>query len=199
MQASADVIAHRWVRWNDRDNSWRAQAPTVLNFYCDDTRFSSLWTRPDQVMRRGSISACVEPNYSTIDGGSRVLNEHAIYRKRWVARAWQELGMPVIVDLHVADDIRHHALAGVPRSWQVYCTRWVRKDGLRPVERDWSMVCEHRGDELGTMIIYGGYSDDLTSLCEERGWIHVKQENRGTFRWGSEPVTAGNEPATMGV
>lgn len=205
VQTSMEVLSHRWVRWGDRHPTWRAQQPTVLALYTDDTRFASLWTRPDQVSRRGCISAVVEPNYTTTDDMSRVLLEHAIYRKRWTARCWQELGISPIVDVHVCESIRPLALAGVPRSWQIYCTKWIKRDGMEPLIRDWQMVCEHRGDDRGTLAVFGGYSPKLTQELQDRGWHHIPQENRGDFQYGSrygdEKIVqqAGHEPASAEV
>ena len=172
------AIDAKWVRLADRNRRWRAAEPTTLNFYFDDVRYGRIESRPDLVMHRGDIAGVVEANFSTAYNWPRVLNLHQIYRKRQLARRWQELGLTVFVDTHVADTVRHMSLLGVPRTHALYASKWVRSRGFQDLDAEWRMICEHRGDDRGVFVVWGGYSPATTQAIEARGWIHKPGETR---------------------
>lgn len=87
-------------------------------FWVDDFRFESCWTKPTLVLHKlkeAGIRSCVEPDYSLYPEDPLVLRQHNLYKARWVARYWQEWGIPVIPNLSwgTLDDLSW-SLDGIP-------------------------------------------------------------------------------------
>lgn len=61
-----------------------------------DYRFSALEKRPQQLIETGCV-ASVEINYSVFDDTPLAVAFHTIYKKRWIARTWQEAGIVWLV------------------------------------------------------------------------------------------------------
>lgn len=127
--------------------------PGTWHFYVEDTRFGALLKEPSQLLAT-RCAAAVEPNITTYEQAPRIEFLWAVYRKRYVARAWQEAGIPIFVDLNVPRRFHGDALLGVPRGWRAYATRGyaARPDDLR-AEHD--LACDHaRGVPL--LLVIGG-------------------------------------------
>jgi len=184
MQASDEQLAGDWVRLVDRTKAWRARAPTVAVHYCDDVRLSMLEDRPGLILNRGDIAASVEINTSTSFDAPDAVNLYQVFRKRHLARVWQSIDVPIVVDMHVADVVidSGFALLGVPRQWSAYAGKWVRSAGWSVLERQWSAICAHRGDTLGRFHVWGGLGQAVTDGCTERGWIHHPAETVDQMR-----------------
>jgi hypothetical protein len=91
---------------------------------------------------------------SIYDGTPMAVAIHAIYQKRWASRAWQELGIRILVDLNVPERYLRWNLTGVPRGWRAYATRGYR-DRPESLRREWSVMREW-SEGLGTLLVYGG-------------------------------------------
>jgi hypothetical protein len=143
-------------------------------FYVQDDRFSRLWQRPTDLVNSGCVST-VEPNYSVTADTPRAVALWATYRKRWLARTWQDLGgIRILVDLNV--DARHAEtnLLGVPRGWRAYATRgsvYRLDDTLNEYE----MACERAETRQITFVVYGG-GKAVQAKCMEMGWIWFPEE-----------------------
>jgi Domain of unknown function (DUF4417) len=99
---------------------------------------------------------------------------HQIYRKRWLARYWQQLGVRIVVDLNIAE--RHYdlALLGVPRGWSWYATRGY-VDRLDNAIAEYELACEHADGKTVNFMVYGG-GKAVRELCQERGWLWVMEQ-----------------------
>ena len=126
----------------------------ILHFYTDDYRWQSLFEHPEKILRHNP-GAIVEPNYSLFNETPVALGLEAIYKKRWVARAMQERGVPVFVDLNVANKFYALNLLGVPKGYGSFCTRGY-SDRLPALEYEY-MLAERVADGcLRHFVVYGG-------------------------------------------
>jgi hypothetical protein len=148
--------------------TWGAKArgtkAGTLHFYTEDYRFSAVWTDPTRPLESGCINI-VEPNYSVYDQVPRAIALWATYRKRWLARYWQSLGVRIFVDLNVArpyDDIN---LLGVPKGWRAYATRGY-SNRLQALAEELEITKSHAGDSVLFMVYGGGL--DVKTWCEDR-------------------------------
>ena len=130
-----------------------AHMPGTWVLYARDDRFSVALRNPEQLHATGCACA-VEANVSIYDGTPMAVAIHAIYQKRWASRAWQELGIRILVDLNVPERYLRWNLTGVPRGWRAYATRGYR-DRPESLRREWSVMREW-SEGLGTLLVYGG-------------------------------------------
>lgn len=138
------------------------------HFYVDDYRFDHLWEDPSGILRTGCV-AVVEPNVSVYQDMPRAVALWAIYRKRWIARWWQECGIKVLVDLNVA---RHHAelnWLGIPKGWKAYATRAYEKR-LEGTEEEYREAVDHAGTNEILFVVYGG-GKKAEEMARSNGWI----------------------------
>lgn len=159
-----------FTRWG-RD-ARKSRMRGTWHMYTDDARFSRLWERPQDMLNSG-CAATVEPNWSVTDGMPRVAALWATYRKRWLARTWQEHGVRVWVDLFVADCHADDNLLGVPLGWRAFATRGSSRSA-DDLEREVARV-EARSDTTPSMVVYGG-SRAVRELCAARGWLWLPEE-----------------------
>lgn len=134
----------------------------VLHFYTDDYRWSSIYEHPEKILKHnpGSI---VEPNYSLFNETPVAFGLQGIYKKRWIARAMQDLGIPVFVDLNVANKWYAINLFGVPKGYGAFCTRGY-SDRLPALEYEY-MIAERVADgNLNFFIVCGG-GEEVRKWC----------------------------------
>ena len=141
-------------------------------FYVDDYKFNALWTNPAPVVNTRCINA-VEPNVSTNDQMPPAVALWGVYRKRWIARWWQSVGVRVFVDLNVSERYREMNLLGVPRGWLAYATRGIEAMGTEPIDADYAIACERAGT-TPLFMVYGGRKV-IQAHCMERGYIWVPE------------------------
>lgn len=150
----------------------------TIHFYTDDYKFSGLWRRPDRVLT-AAPSCVIEPNFSTSDAYPAAAALWAIYRKRWLARYWQEAGVRVTVDLAVSERHRHLSLLGVPGGWRSYSTTVNATDEAeRALAADYAQAVERAGHDDILFTVYGG-GKSTEMLCRERGWVWVHRSLGG--------------------
>ena len=170
LDMQAQGLVPPFARWGRERRKSRMRG--TWHFYTADARFARLWSRPQDVL----TSACfglVEPNWSVSEDSPRAVALWATYRKRWLARTWQEHGVRVLVDLHVAPGHARDNLLGVPRGWRAFATRGSSRtvdDLLAEVE-----LAEDRADAPINLVVYGG-ARPIRELCEARGWLWMPEE-----------------------
>lgn len=77
----------------------------VVAFYTWDHKFESIWSDPRPFTARMlhcKVLAAVSPNFSVYRGAPLAFQAYQIYRSRWLSRYWQEVGLNVIPDIHLA-------------------------------------------------------------------------------------------------
>lgn len=130
-------------------------------FFVDDYRFGAIWREPLHITRTG-CTAAVEPNVTLYEQTPRAEVLWSTYRKRCVARRWQEAGVPVFVDLNVPHRHRELCMLGVPRGWRAFATRGY---SLRPsdIDHEHAFATQWSGGEP-LLLVYGG-GTNIESVC----------------------------------
>lgn len=147
------------------------------HFYTEDYRFQSIWDTPD-VLVATECNGVVEPNISVFPQTPLPFALWAVYRKRWLARYWQEQGIHVWVDLNVAEEHSRLNLVGVPRGWRSYATHGYA-ERLDDLDREYQLARE-RCEAEPLFLVYGG-GKLVQAHCREKGYIH-SQEHRNWIR-----------------
>jgi hypothetical protein len=173
-QSPADLPSS-WAKWASYNRSSNT-AGRGLHFYTADRKFSSLWRDPS-VVARLSPRCVVEPNYSTWAELPRAVALHDVFRKRSIARAWQALGLPVLVDLDVDGAFHDLALLGVPPSYPAYCYRCHRSGGAPAVDAAYEWAVRHRGSDPPVFVVVGG-GRAVRDSCRTNRLRHVPEDAR---------------------
>jgi hypothetical protein len=131
------------------------------HYYVDDYRFAALLKDPRRILESG-CSAAVEPNITALDHTPRYEVLASVGRKRAVARAFQDAGIPIFVDLNVPERCLDLALLGVPLGWTAFATRGY---STRPddVEAEYDLARKHASGEPLMLVVGGGKT--IEALC----------------------------------
>lgn len=150
------------IVWGSTARSIKS-AGTVC-FYCDDYRFNALWSHPERLMDSGA-GAVVECNYSIFDDTPMAVAIWHTFRKRWLARFWQEAGLNIWVDICVPPHYAAINLIGVPRGWGHYATAaWDSR--VQDLDLELDVACNNAAGYPFTLLVYGGGSR-VTQWCKE--------------------------------
>lgn len=165
-----DLPFRRWgrdVRKSRMNGTW--------HMYTEDYRFSRLWLRPTDLTNSGCVSS-VEANFSVTPDTPYALALYQTYRKRWLARTWQDLGsVRIFVDLNVAKEHRDTNMLGVPNGWKAYCNRGSMHR-LGELVEEYELACERAGSSSPLYVVYGGGAA-VQELAMRRGWIWHPEES----------------------
>lgn len=165
----------------------KARTVGTLLFYTDDRRFASIWSNPNTpVEMRPDV--VIEANFSCTSFTPKAVVLYHIYRKRWMARYWQTLGIPVIVDLYVDFPHTQENLIGVPDGWSAFATRAYSDGAEDTILRAYEVACAKRGGTDVLFIVYGGGAK-AEKLCTRNGWHYIPEAVR---------VIRGEDPAFGG-
>lgn len=159
------------VAWGSRVRS--AQFRGTWHFYVDDYRFTRVWEQPESVVETGAVGA-VELNYSVFDQTPFPIALIATYRKRWLARFWQERGLAVWVDLNVSETHSELNLLGVPRGWKHYATRGY-DERVDDLVRECALARVHAGGEA-QLLVYGGGAVVAECVKSMPGALHFPEK-----------------------
>lgn len=152
--------------------SRKKEAVGGFHFYVDDYRFDALWRDPGKLVRTRPLWA-TEINYSLFDNTPAAVAVWHTYRKRWLARYWQEAGIPVFVDLNVPECHQEINLLGVPHGWNAYSSRGYesRLDGLG---KEIETARHHAGTEDVVFLVVGG-GENVAELCRRERVTHIRR------------------------
>ena len=147
-------------------------------FYVEDYRFEAIWKDPSKVAMSG-CNAIVEPNLSLYDTTPIAYGLQQIYKKRWIARYFQECGIDVYADLNVASKFREYNRMGIPKGYNAFATRGY-SDRIEYLKQEIDIAREISGKEIPNMIVYGGGAK-IKEICAEYQIIYVEQfmQNKG--------------------
>jgi hypothetical protein len=166
LDRQAERLDAPFARWGRERRKSRMKG--TWHFYTDDSRFQALWRRPEGLINSGCVAA-VEPNFSVHEQTPRALVLYQTYRKRFLARLWQDAGVRLLVDLNVPDDNLDDNLVGVPKGWGAFATRW--SEGAL-WQHDWAWKVT---GAMHLFVVYGGGFVAQTR-CRQRGWLWFPEE-----------------------
>ncbi len=139
-------------------------------FYVDDYRFNRLWLHPAQIPETG-CSEAVEPNFSVFDTTPIAYGLQQIYKKRWIARFWQECGLRIYADLNVSLKFREYNRMGIPDGYNGFATRG-NGDRLDCLKDEIQTAREISGCDTPNMIVYGGGAH-VRDICLQSNLVYV--------------------------
>lgn len=167
----ADVVTSPVIVWGIEKRTRKIDGGTVL-FYVDDYRFEAIWDNPSQIIDIG-CAVMAEPNLSIYDTMPVSYALHLIYKKRWIARYLQMLGVKILVDLNVSVKFAEYNLLGVPEGWNAFSTRGYleRTDYL---EHEIEIAKRVSGKETPHMVVYGG-GRKIQEIVARHNLIYIEQ------------------------
>lgn len=123
--------------------------------YTDDYRFSALEKRPSQLIETG-CAAAVEINYSVYDDTPLAVAFWTIYKKRWIARLWQQSGITIFVDCNLPERVldSEEARYGVPATYPLFATRGYERR-IEALDREYAFARSF-GHAQPTFLVVGG-------------------------------------------
>jgi hypothetical protein len=156
-------------------NPWGANSRlrkdvSTYHFYVDDYRFEKLWKDPIDLINSG-CKAIVEPNCSLHDQTPIAYGIHLIYKKRWLARYMQELGVKVYADLNVSRKFREYNRMGIPQGYNAFFTRGM-SGWLQSLIDEHNIAKEISGKDTPNLIVYGG-GDEIKEYCRDNNLLYV--------------------------
>ena len=148
------------------------QMPGTYFFYTDDRHFNKLLVEPSQILASG-CQVAVEPNISCSLASPRALVIAQVFKKRYVNRYWQSLGLQTIVDVNVPVEFQDLALLGVPRTWQTFATRGY-SDRPEALLQEYAMCQRHSIRQVNFIVYAGG--KDIEKLCKDHHFVYVHDQ-----------------------
>lgn len=144
----------------------------TYHFYIEDYRFEAIWKNPNEVLNSGCIDL-VEPNLSLFDTTPIAYGLHQIYKKRWIARYWQECGVNIYADLNVSRKFQKHNRLGIPDGYNAFFTRGYA-DRQEYLKEEIQIAREISRKDHPNMIVYGG-GDKIKELCTQNNVLYTEQ------------------------
>ena len=151
-------------------NSRLRKDVSTYHFYVDDYRFENLWKDPSKLINSG-CKAIVEPNFSIHDQTPYAQALYNIYRKRWIGRYMQELGVCVYADLFVSPRFSFENQYGIPQGYNAFFTRGLC-DFPDLLKNDLQIAKEISGLEIPNLIVYGG-GIKAKEFCQKNSLLHI--------------------------
>lgn len=144
----------------------------TYHFYVEDYRFEAVWKDPAAVLKSGCVVA-VEPNFSLYDTTPVAFGLQQIYKKRWIARYFQEYGVKVYADLNVSRKFYEYNRMGIPAGYDAFATRGYA-DRMEYLKAEIQIAREISGKDNPNMIVYGG-GERVKEQCMKSNVIYVEQ------------------------
>ena len=144
----------------------------TYHFYVDDYRFEAIWKDPVKVLMSG-CQAIVEPNLSLFDTTPIAYGLQQIYKKRWIARYFQDCGIKVFADLNVSRKFQEYNRMGIPDGYNAFFTRGY-SDRLSHLDEELEIAKQISGLNAPNLIIYGGGAK-VHEYCAKHNLVYVEQ------------------------
>lgn len=144
----------------------------TYHFYVEDYRFEAIWKNPNEVLNSGCTDL-VEPNLSLFDTTPIAYGLHQIYKKRWIARYWQECGANIYADLNVSRKFQKYNRLGIPEGYNAFFTRGYA-DRQEYLKEEIQIAREISGKDNPNMMVYGG-GDRIKEFCIQNNVLYVEQ------------------------
>ena len=129
--------------------------PGTWHAYTDDYRFSRLERHPCNLKATGCLAA-VEINYSVFDDTPLAVAFWTIYKKRYIARLWQQVNIEVFVDCNLPERILNtkESRYGVPANYPAFATRGYERR-LESLTAEYQWACSF-GVKTPLFLVIGG-------------------------------------------
>ena len=153
-----DTTDIEWLKWGVQQRT--ATHDGGIHFYTDDYKFNAVWDKPDDLLETG-CSVVIEPNFSTWANMPRALAMTDIYKKRWLARYWQQHGVRLWVDVNTSPHLHDLNFLGVPKEWRYFATRYLASfddgnvAGYDATMKDWQAIVDYTGTDECVLLVYG--------------------------------------------
>ena len=170
LDMQAQELSIPFLCWGEQKRSTNLLGLGSMHFYTDDYRYEALYNHPEQILKANPRNI-VEPNYSLFNDMPISFGLQRIYKKRWIARAMQERGIRVFVDLNAAQKFYRLNMLGVPMGWKAFCTRGY-SERLENLEYEYEIAKNWAQGEEPLFVIYGGGSA-CRRFAQEHGCIYV--------------------------
>lgn len=131
----------------------------TLGFYTEDERFEDAYSNPEvfaDFLAELDPLAVLSPDFSTYSDWPTVLSVYSIYRSRWCARFWQELGhqiIPSLQNLPTQADTIKYVFETLPSQCPVLALQ-CRKSDIDGLIEYIKLLVEIRRPEV--LVLYGG-------------------------------------------
>lgn len=166
----AKVCEIPFVCFGEQKRTFDMCGTGTLHFYTDDYRFNSVYEHPEKILQHKPANI-VEPNFSLFNETPIAFGMQAVYKKRFIARAMQEKGINVFVDLNVAPKFYKINLVGIPRGWSSFCTRGY-SDRINHLAFEYEMAKFVANGNPITFVVYGG-GEECKEFCRQNNCIYV--------------------------
>ena len=170
IERQASVCEIPFVCYGEQKRTFNMQGTGTLHFYTDDYRFNAVYEHPERILQHHPANI-VEPNFSLFNETPIAFGMQAVYKKRFIARAMQEKGINVFVDLNVAPKFYKINMVGIPRGWRSFCTRGY-SDRLNHLAFELEMAKFIANGEPVTFVVYGG-GELCKDFCRKNNCIYV--------------------------
>ena len=144
----------------------------TYHFYVDDYRFEAIFKDPVKVLTSG-VRFLAEPNLSLYDTTPIALGLYQIYRKRWIARYFQECNIKVYADLNVSKKFAEYNRMGIPDGYNAFMTRGY-SDRLEYLKEEHRIAKVISGKDIPNLIVYGG-GEKINDYCIKNSLVYVEQ------------------------
>ncbi|MEZ3576807.1 DUF4417 domain-containing protein [uncultured Duncaniella sp.] len=148
----------------------KTKTAQTIHFYVDDYRFASVWKNPAKVLNT-CARAVIEPNFSLFDTTPFAQGLDLIYKKRWLARYFQECGLNVYADLNVSSKFYEVNRLGIPAGYNAFATRGTRGH-LAELETELMIAREISGQAIPNLIVYGG-GQEIHDFCNQNSLTYI--------------------------
>lgn len=145
---------------------------STYHFYVDDYRFNKIFKDPTALICSG-VKNIVEPNCSLHDQTPIAYGLHLIYKKRWIARYCQDLGIKVYVDLNVSPKFAEFNKLGIPEGYNAFFTRGISYMGTSFLKRDLEVAKAISGLDNPNLLVYGG-GIEAKEFCMKNSLLYVQ-------------------------
>lgn len=145
---------------------------STYHFFVEDYRFEAIWKDPTKVLMSG-VQALVEPNLSLFDTTPVAYGLQQIYKKRWIARYFQECGIKVYADLNVSRKFQEYNKLGIPEGYNAFFTRGYA-DRISTLEEEIEIARLISGLDNPNLIVYGGGAK-VHEVCAKHNLVYVEQ------------------------
>lgn len=171
--------------------------PGTWHHYTADYRFRAVEKDPGRIVTTG-CEAAVELNYSVYDDTPLAVAFWTLYKKRYIARLWQQAGIKVFIDCNLPERVLDapESRWGIPEGYPAFATRgYERRFEALAREYEWATSISLRTPVF--LVIGGG--KQVAAWCQRTpgafhsGYAGTKRVYSRTMLGGVRATPDGQE------